>query len=30
MTTDRIAVMTEIVKTLQKDLLRDAGIRTKA
>ncbi len=29
MATDRIALMTDLVKTLQKDLLRDAGIRTR-
>jgi hypothetical protein len=30
MATDRVALMTDLMKTLQKDLLRDAGIRTKA
>ncbi len=30
MVNDRIALMAEMVKTMQKDLLRDAGIRTKA
>lgn len=30
MSMDRIALMAEMVKTLQKDILRDAGIRTKA
>ncbi len=30
MATDRVALMSDLVKTLQKDLLRDAGIRTKA
>lgn len=30
MSMDRIALMAELTKTLQKDLLRDAAIRTKA
>ena len=30
MAMDRVAMMTDLMKTLQKDLLRDAGIRTKA
>jgi len=30
MAMDRVALMTDLMKTLQKDLLRDAGIRTKA
>jgi len=30
MSMERIALMAEMTKTLQKDLLRDAGIRTKA
>jgi hypothetical protein len=29
MAMDRIALMAEMTKTLQKDLLRDAGFRTK-
>ena len=30
MATDRIALTTDLLKTMQKDLLREAGIRTKA
>jgi len=30
MAMDHVALMTDLMKTLQKDLLRDAGIRTKA
>jgi len=30
MAMDRVAMMTDLMKTLQKDLLREAGIRTKA
>ena len=30
MATDRIALTTDLMKTMQKDLLREAGIRTKA
>lgn len=30
MAMDHLALMNDLAKTLQKDLLRDAGIRTKA